>query len=166
MRAMTARRVLLLPVQIVLLAACARAAADRAPLTGSSKTLTVRGEYNAVAIDQIDGMAIRDGRLALRGPQTTVAVDLPPAADAAKPGRGWSLVTEAAGNGGRTVTFTHETTLDDFTLEFCPRATRRSATARSAAEAATTSWCSRGARIRSRSGATSRSPEMTNPPST
>jgi hypothetical protein len=117
MRAMTACRVLLLPMQIVLLAACAGAAADRAPLTGSSKTLTVRGEYDAVAIDQIDGMAIRDGRLALRGPQTTVAVDLPPAADAARPGRGWSLVTEAAGNSSRTVTFTHETTLDDFTLD-------------------------------------------------
>ena len=86
MRAMSCRRVLLLPVQIVMLAACARAAADRAPLTGSSKTLTVRGEYNAVAIDQIDGMAIRDGRLALRGPQTTVAVDLPPSADADEAG--------------------------------------------------------------------------------
>jgi hypothetical protein len=116
MRAMTGRR-LLLPIQIVLLAACARAAADRAPLTGSSKTLAVRGEYNAVAIERIDGMAIRDGRLALRGAQATVAVDLPPAADAASPGRGWSLVTEAATQGGRTVTFTHEITLDDFTID-------------------------------------------------
>ena len=62
-------------------------------------------------------MALRDGRLALRGSQTTIAVDLPPTADATKPGRGWSLVTEAAANGRRTVTFTHETTLDDFTLE-------------------------------------------------
>ena len=50
--------------------------------TGSSKTLTVRGEYSAVAIDQIDGMALRDGKLALRGSQTTIAVDLPPTADA------------------------------------------------------------------------------------
>ena len=114
---MTNRRVWLLSVHILLLAACAGAAADRGPLTGSSKTLTVRGEFSAVALDQIDGMALRDGKLALRGPQTTIAVDLPPTADATKPGRGWSLVTEATANGHRTVTFTHETTLDDFTLE-------------------------------------------------
>jgi hypothetical protein len=116
MRAMSCRRVLLLPVQILMLAACTRAAADRAPLTGSSKTVTVRGEYNAVSIDQIDGMSIRDGKLALRGPQTTVAVDLPPAADA-KPSPGWALVTETGTDAGRSVTFTHESTLDDFTLE-------------------------------------------------
>src|SRR5204862_1953945 len=103
------RRVLLFPIHLLLLAACARAAADRGPLTGSSKTLTVRGEYHAVALDRIDGMALRDGRLALRGSQTTLAVDLPPMADATQPGRGWSLVTEAAANGHRTVTFTHET---------------------------------------------------------
>jgi hypothetical protein len=111
------RRLLLLPVQIVMLVACARAAADRAALTGTSKTLSVRGEYHAVAIDQIDGMALRDGKLALRGSQTTAAVDLPPAADASKPGRGWALVTETVTNGRRSVTFTHETTLDDFTLD-------------------------------------------------
>lgn len=111
------RRVLLFPIHLLLLAACAGAAADRGPLTGSSKTLTVRGEFSAVALDQIDGMALRDGKLALRGSQTTIAVDLPPTADATKPGRGWSLVTEASANGHRTVTFTHETTLDDFTLE-------------------------------------------------
>ena len=117
MRPMIDRRVLLLPIHLLLFAACAGAAADRGPLTGSSKTLTVRGEFSAVALDQIDGMALRDGKLALRGPQTTIAVDLPPTADATKPGRGWSLVTEATANGHRTVTFTHETTLDDFTLE-------------------------------------------------
>jgi hypothetical protein len=117
MRAMSYRRWLLLPVQIVVLVACARAAADRAPLVGASKTLTVRGEYKAVAIDQIDGMALRDGKLALRGSQSTIAVDLPPSADATKPGRGWALVTETGNGGRRSVTFTHETTLDDFTLE-------------------------------------------------
>jgi hypothetical protein len=117
MRAMNYRRLLLLPVQIVVLAACARAAADRAPLTGTSKTLTVRGEYHAVALDRIDGMTLRDGKLALRGSQATTAVDLPPAADPAKAGRGWALVTETVTNGHRSVTFTHETTLDDFTLE-------------------------------------------------
>jgi hypothetical protein len=116
MRAMSHRR-LLLPAQFVVLVACAPAAADRAPVVGASKTVTVRGEYNAVAIDQVDGMALRDGQLALRGSQTTIAVDLPPPADATKPGRGWALVTETDTRGRRSVTFTHETTLDDFTLE-------------------------------------------------
>jgi hypothetical protein len=117
MRAMSYRRLLLLPAQILVLVACARAAADRAPVEGTSKTLTVRGEYHAVAIDQIDGLALRDGKLALRGSQATIAVDLPPTADATKPGRGWALVTETGTGSRRSVTFTHETTLDDFTLE-------------------------------------------------
>jgi hypothetical protein len=112
------RRLLLLPIQILILAACAGAAADRGPLTGSSKTLTVRGEYSAVALDEIAGMALQDGKLALRDAEKKLAiVDLPPMADAAQAGRGWSLVTEANANGHRTVTFTHETTLDDFTLD-------------------------------------------------
>ncbi len=108
---------LLITAQILFLAACAQAAADRAPLTGSSKTLTVRGEYATVALDQIEGMSIRDGKLVLRGSTTTASVDLPPAADPAKAGRGWALVTETAAGDQRSVTFTHETTLDDFTLE-------------------------------------------------
>ena len=114
---MSHRRLLLLSIQIVVLVACARAAADRGAVVGTSKTLTVRGEYNAVAIDQIDGMALRDGKLALRGSQATIAVDLPSAADATKPGRGWALITETGTGDRRSVTFTHETTLDDFTLE-------------------------------------------------
>jgi hypothetical protein len=117
MRAMITRRVLL-PIHILLLVACTGAAADHGPLTGSSKTLTVRGEYSAVALDEIAGMALQDGKLALRdASKKTVIVDLPPMADPAQAGRGWSLVTEAAANDQRTVTFTHETTLDDFTLD-------------------------------------------------
>jgi hypothetical protein len=118
MRPVINRRLLLLPIQILFLAACAGAAADRGPLTGSSKTLTVRGEYSAVALDEIAGMALQDGKLALRNSEKKIAlVDLPAMADATTPGRGWSLVTEATANDRRTVTFTHETTLDDFTLE-------------------------------------------------
>lgn len=110
-------RLTLLPLQILILAACAQAAADRAPLTGTSKTLTVRGEYNAVALDRIDGMSIRDGRLALRGSATTTLVDLPPSADPTQANRGWALVTETNVGDQRSLTFTHETTLDDFSLE-------------------------------------------------
>ncbi|MGC4082526.1 MAG: hypothetical protein QM736_10555 [Vicinamibacterales bacterium] len=45
-----------------------------------------------------------------------MAVDLPPSADPAQQNRGWALVTEGEGDDARTLTFTHETTLDDFTL--------------------------------------------------
>ena len=115
---MITRRRVLLPIHILLLVACTGAAADHGPLTGTSKTLTVRGEYSAVALDEIAGMALQDGKLALRdASKQIVTVDLPPMADPAKPGRGWSLVTEATASDRRTVTFTHETTLDDFTLE-------------------------------------------------
>jgi len=117
MRPMITRRVLL-PVHLLLLVACTGAAADHGPLTGSSKTLTVRGEYSALVLDEIAGMALQDGKLALRdASKKIVTVELPPIADATKPGRGWSLVTEATANDRRTVTFTHETTLDDFTLD-------------------------------------------------
>jgi hypothetical protein len=102
---------------ILVLAACARAAADRAPITGASPTLTVRGEYASVDLDRVDGMSLRDGRLALRGSSKSVSVELPSVADQAKPQRGWALVTETAGSDKRTVTFTHETTLDDFSID-------------------------------------------------
>ena len=108
----------LLPVHVLLLVACTGAAADHGPLTGSSKTLTVRGEYSAVPLDEIAGMALQDGKLALRdASKKTVIVDLPAMADVTKAGRGWSLVTEGTANDRSTVTFTHETTLDDFTLD-------------------------------------------------
>ena len=114
---MIERRFALIALQVFLIAACAQAAADRATLTGQSKTMTVRGEYSTVAIDQVDGMSLRDGRLALRGSSTTTLLDLPPTADATKAGRGWALVTETAAGDSRVLTFTHETTLDEFTLE-------------------------------------------------
>ena len=117
MRPMITRRVLL-PIHILLLVACTGAAADHGPLTGTSKTLTVRGEYSAVALGDIAGMALQEGKLALRdASKKIVTVDMTPMADSTKPGRGWSLVTEGTANDRRTVTFTHETTLDDFTLD-------------------------------------------------
>jgi hypothetical protein len=114
---MMERRVALIPLQILVLTACTQAASDRAPLKGQSKTLTVRGEYVTVALDQVEGMSLRDGRLALRGTSTTMLVDLPPDADTTKAGRGWALVTETAAGDRRALTFTHETTLDEFMIE-------------------------------------------------
>lgn len=114
---MITTRITLISAQVVIAAACLQAAADRAPLVGSSRTVAVRGELEAVDLDRIDGISIRDGRLVLQGSATSVSVDLPPAADPSKPTRGWALVTESAGGDKRTVSFTHETTLEDFSLD-------------------------------------------------
>ena len=104
-------------VLVALASACAQAIGDRTPLTGESDTMTVRGEIVIADLDQVGGISIRDGRLVLRGSTGELLVDLPAAADAATPKRGWALVTETMSDAARTVTFTHETTLDDFTLE-------------------------------------------------
>jgi hypothetical protein len=117
MRAMSYRGFIRLASVVALASACAEAIADRAPVTGTSATMTVRGEIMLVEMDEVGGMAIRDGRLALRGSSGEVLVDLPAVADPGKPKRGWALVTETMSDEARTVTFTHETTLDDFTLD-------------------------------------------------
>jgi hypothetical protein len=86
-------------------------------LTGSSKTLTVSGQYAPVAIEHIDRLAVDGGSLVLHGSSATVTVPLPPGAGQPKPGNQWVLVTEGKTEGKRTLTFTHEQSLDDFTIE-------------------------------------------------
>ena len=56
----------------------------------------------------------------VRGSFESVTVALPAGADAAKPVRHWALVTEANVNDARMLTFTHDQSLDDFTLELPP----------------------------------------------
>jgi hypothetical protein len=90
------------------------------PIDGSSQTVTVTGEYQSVAIDRVDRLSVMQGKLVLHGPSTNVAVDLPPGADQPKPNQQWALVTEGETNGQRTLTFTHEQSLDDFTISLPP----------------------------------------------
>lgn len=97
-------------------AACSPTRPDAGPLTVSSEKVTVAGEYRPVAIDAVDSMTIDGGKLVLHSPTKTVAVDLPPTADAEQKNRGWALVTEGEGDDARTLTFTHEMTLEDFTI--------------------------------------------------
>jgi hypothetical protein len=88
------------------------------PLTGSSQTLTVRGQYAPVAIDHVDRLSVEGANLVLHGASSSVAVPLPPGAGQPRPaGEQWALVTEARADRKRTVTFTHEKSLDDFTLD-------------------------------------------------
>jgi hypothetical protein len=86
------------------------------PLAGSSQTLTVGGEYAPVAIDHINRLSVDRGELVLHGSSGSVTVPLPAGAGDPKAGGQWALVTEGREGGRRTLTFTHEQSLDDFTI--------------------------------------------------
>jgi hypothetical protein len=87
------------------------------PLTASSDTLTVNGEYAAIALDQVNGLAVENGKIAVRGANSSTLVDPPASADVTRPSRRWMLVTEADVDNKRVLVFTHEESLDDFTVE-------------------------------------------------
>ena len=102
------------------LVGCAPAAAQSRPIKRVSKTVSVEGQYSSLALDKVDSVAMENGQLVVRGSFESVAVALPAGADAAKPVRHWALVTEANVNDSRMLTFTHDQSLDDFTLELPP----------------------------------------------
>jgi hypothetical protein len=104
-------------VSLCVITACSRPAAQSATLEGESKTHVVRGEYARVALPQVDGLALANGKLVVRGGSESVTIDPPASADPAQPNRRWTLVTESAATGKRVVTFTHETSIEEFTIE-------------------------------------------------
>ena len=110
-------------IPIAIVATCALAACSRPPegpveLVGTSKTFVVKGQYAPLALDQVDSLSVENGRLAVHGPSTMQSVDLPAGADPSNPDPHWSLTTETEGGGGkRSLTFTHNETIDDFSIE-------------------------------------------------
>lgn len=101
-----------------LFAGCSHPVMRTPTITGSSQTLVVQGEYEPVALDRIEGLSLDGSRLVLRsGSGSDVIEDLPGNADPAQPNRHWALVTEHATAGKRIVTFTHDISLDEFTIE-------------------------------------------------
>ena len=86
------------------------------PLKGQSQTMVVQGEYRALALDKVDRIALENGKIVFYG-STSVTVDPPASADASKVDRHWMLVTEGKNGASRTLTFTHNMALDDFTIE-------------------------------------------------
>jgi hypothetical protein len=102
------------------LIACTPAAAQSTPLKAVSKTVVVEGQYSSLALDTVETVSMKDGRLVVRGSVESATLDLPAGADAAKPVRHWALVTDANVNDTKTLTFTHDQSLDDFTLELPP----------------------------------------------
>lgn len=96
--------------------ACSSTMPAAGPLPASSEKVSITGEYKPVAIDSVDSLTIENGKLVLHGAAKTVSVDLPQNADPGQKNRGWALVTEGEGDDTRTLTFTHEMSLEDFTI--------------------------------------------------
>ncbi|HUR36019.1 MAG TPA: hypothetical protein VM032_19585 [Vicinamibacterales bacterium] len=115
---MTIARLALLSTVLTLVAStgCTRTLPEEGPLDATSDKVSVVGEYKRASIDAVDRVSIDDGRLVLHGPSSSVAVDLPANADPEQKNKGWALVTEAEGDETRSLTFTQETSLDDFTV--------------------------------------------------
>jgi len=98
--------------------ACTKPLPEQGPLPVTGERVTVTGEYRKVAIDSVERMTIENGKLVLHGAVGTVTIDLPPNADSEQRNRGWALVTEgeSTDEGTRTMTFTQEMSLEDFTI--------------------------------------------------
>ena len=116
---MTVSRLPLLSVLLAVTTAvgCAKSLPESGPLAGASNTLTVAGEYKRATVDTVERISIEGGKLVVHGTSGTQSVDLPTSADPGQQNKGWALVTEGEDAGARRLTFTHETSLDDFTIE-------------------------------------------------
>ena len=104
---------------IVLVAACSPVPREGGPipLGASSDTLDVSGAYQPIAIDTVERLTVEAGRLIIHGASGQVAIELPPGVGEPRPGgQQWAIVTEGQAPDKRSVTFTHEQSLDDVTI--------------------------------------------------
>ena len=119
---MTVSRLILLSAAFALttVVGCTKSLPDNGPLTGASNTLSVTGAYRRSTVDTVERIAIESGKLIVHGTSGSQSFDLPPSADPDQRNKGWALVTEGEEAGARRLTFTHETSLDDFTIAVPP----------------------------------------------
>ena len=95
---------------------CSQTLPEEGPLQGTSDKVTVAGEYKRVNVEAVERLSIDGDKLVLHNGSSSVAVALPPSADPSQKNKGWALVTEGEGDATRTLTFTHEMSLEDFTI--------------------------------------------------
>jgi hypothetical protein len=118
----TTRRLVCAAVLACSAAACAGSAANQAgpsgsvAITGEAEKFDVAGAYQPLAIDRVDGLGRENGRVVVKGPSGNVPIDVPDTVDMSQPNSAWRLVTESNVDDERRLTFTHETTLDNFTI--------------------------------------------------
>ena len=105
-------------VAVTTVLGCAKSLPENGPIAGASSTLAVAGEYKRATVDNVERITIEDGKLVVHGTSGSQSLDLPASADPDpdQQNRGWALVTEGEEAGARRLTFTHETSLDDFTI--------------------------------------------------
>jgi hypothetical protein len=94
----------------------AGAASDHA-IVGESKTLEVSGQYAPLVLDEVDHLAREDGKVLVYGSSKGVPVHVPDDTDVSQPNLAWRLVTESNLGETRRVTFTHDMSLEDFSIE-------------------------------------------------
>jgi hypothetical protein len=109
---------LLLIALVAAVAGCSSGrAASGGAIVGTSKTLAVKGSYSRVALDRVDRLSMEGGVPVIHGSTSAVTAALPEAADPSKPNPHWTLATESDDGRARVLTFTHDMSLDDFTIE-------------------------------------------------
>ncbi len=86
-------------------------------IVGESKTLDVSGTYAPLVLDSVDHLAREDGKVLVYGPTNGVVVEVPADTDTSQPNPAWRLVTESDAGASRRVTFTHDMSLEDFSIE-------------------------------------------------
>jgi len=96
---------------------CTQAAAQATSLKGTAGTVSVLGQLSPLRLDQVSGVSLKDGRLVARGSFENVAIELPAFVDTAQVVRHWALVTESSLDDKKVLNFTHDQSLDDFTIE-------------------------------------------------
>ena len=101
-------------------AGCGSVDAQSGSLTGTSKTLVVRGAYAPLDLDEVTGVTTQDGRLVVRGSTKSLTLELPAGARATQVVRRWALTTEFDAGHARVLTFTHAESLEEFTVELPP----------------------------------------------
>ena len=109
---------LLLGLALPVMNACAPASAQSFPIASIAGTAVAKGEYRPLALDEVTRVTLDgDGRLVAAGSRDSVVLDLPAFVDTTQVVRHWALVTEAHAAGRTVLTFTHDESLDDFTIE-------------------------------------------------
>jgi hypothetical protein len=91
--------------------------AGQTPITGDSKTLDVSGSYWPIVLENVDHLAREEGHVLVYGPSKGIVVDVPSDTDMSQPNPSWRLVTENNAGDTRRVTFTHATSLEEFSID-------------------------------------------------
>lgn len=110
------KRLVFFVISLLFAAACSTPPPDNGDIVGTSAKFTIQGKFARIDMDAVDSISIDDGKLVVHG-LGMVKEDIPADADPAKPAGHWSLTTETAKGKMRAVTFTHDESLDEFTID-------------------------------------------------